>query len=429
MRLEITEARNMSIFEELESEVRSYCRSFPAVFDKAVGSHMYDSDGKEYIDFFDGAGALNYGHNNPYIMGKVVEYIQSQGITHALDLSTRAKEEFLTTFREKILIPRGMPHRVMFCGSTGTNAVEAALKIARKATGRDTVFAFQGAFHGMTAGALAVTSDATDRKRLQGNLSDVVFMPFPYGFNTSFDTIGYIRNVLTDDHSGVSLPAAIILETVQAEGGVIVAPVEWLQQLRALCDEFGILLICDEIQIGCGRTGTFFSFERAGIMPDLVTLSKSIGGAGLPMSLLLLKPEIDKWLPGEHNGTFRGNQLAFVAGKAVLEFLEDNDLLSEVKRKEAIVKNYLETEILPMDDRLELRGIGLIWGIEFKNLPDGSALSKAVSRKCFDNGLVIERAGRGDSVVKPLPALTIPDEDLTKGLRILKDAVAEVLQG
>lgn len=416
----------MSIFEELESEVRSYCRSFPVVFDKAEGSYLYSEDGKAYLDFFDGAGALNYGHNNPYLMDRAVEYIRGKGITHALDLSTKAKEAFLETFRSEILAPRGMDHKVMFCGSTGTNAVEAALKLARKSTGRDTIFAFSGAFHGMSLGSLSVTSGNDTRRSLKGSQNAVVFMPFPYGFNASFDTIGYIRNVLTDDHSGIDKPAAIILETVQAEGGVIVADPEWLRQLRALCDEFKILLICDEIQVGCGRTGTFFSFERAGIMPDMITLSKSISGAGFPMSLLLMRPSLDVFTPGEHNGTFRGNQLAFVTGKAALEFAKETNLLSLVKQKEQIIRDFMEKEILRLDPRLAVRGIGMIWGIEFGAID--ARLSKVASMRCFENGLVIERAGREDSVLKPMPALTIPEEDLKRGLAIIKEAVAYALK-
>ena len=396
------------------------------MFDTAEGSWYTDRDGNRYLDFFDGAGALNYGHNNPYLMDRVVEYIRKKGITHALDLSTTAKEAFLETFRDKILVPRGLDHKVMFCGSTGTNAVEAALKLARKATGRDTVFAFSGAFHGMSLGALAVTSDSYSRNSLRGSLNNVVFMPYPYGFNTSFDTIGYMRSVLEDDHSGVAKPAAVILETVQAEGGVIVAPTPWLQDLRKLCDDYGILMIVDDIQVGCGRTGNFFSFERAGIVPDMITLSKSISGAGLPMSLLLMRPALDLFTPGEHNGTFRGNQLAFVAGKAAIEFIEQNDLLAEVKRKEKIVHDFMATEILSLDERLSVRGIGLIWGIEFGAIDP--ALSKKASLRCFENKLVIERAGRKDSVLKPLPALTIPEEDLIMGLEIVKEAVAFVLR-
>ena len=416
----------MSIFDTLESEVRSYCRSFPAVFDRAKGSHMFTEDGKDYIDFFDGAGALSYGHNNTYIMNAIADYIRSEGITHALDLSTRAKREFLETFRDKVLVPGGLDYKVMFCGSTGTNSVEAALKLARKVKKRQNIFAFSGAFHGMTLGALACTSDEHSRGGAGVAMGNVTFMPFPFGFNKTFDTIGYIENVLTDDHSGIDKPAAIILETVQAEGGVCVTEIDWLRRLRDLCDRHDILLICDEIQVGCGRTGTFFSFQRAGIVPDMVTVSKSISGAGLPMSLLLLKPEIDIWTPAEHNGTFRGNQLAFVGAKAALEYMDANDLLSEVKRKAEIVESFVQKEILPLDARIELRGLGLIQGIEFAAFDDDT-LSKRITAKCFENGLVIERAGRKDSVVKILPALTIDDADLIKGLEIIRDAVKAVL--
>jgi diaminobutyrate-2-oxoglutarate transaminase len=253
----------MDIFEEVESEVRLYCRIFPTVFDKACGSFLYDIDGKRYLDFFSGAGALNYGHNNPFLMKAIVNYISNNGITHALDMSTMAKKEFLTTFKQEILNPRGLDYKVMFCGSTGTNAVEASLKLARKVKDRNTIFAFSGSFHGMSLGSLSVTSNKLSRTDLMGSLHSVVFMPFPYDFNMCFDTIEYIRNTLEDDHSGVNIPAAIILETVQAEGGVIIAPSEWLYKLRKLCDEYDILLICDDIQVGCYRTGNFFRLSAS----------------------------------------------------------------------------------------------------------------------------------------------------------------------
>lgn len=411
----------MSIFDEVESQVRSYCRAFPVVFDKASGSHLYGENGDEYLDFFAGAGTLNYGHNNPYIMNKVVEYIMNGGVSHALDMSTKAKAEFLKTFRDKILQPRGLNHKVMFCGSTGTNAVEAALKLARKVTGRNTVFAFSGSFHGMSTGSLSVSSNNFYRKNLAGNTSSVVFMPYPYGFNNSFDTIEYMRNMLTDDHSGVEIPAAVILETVQAEGGIIVSDEKWLKKLRELCDEFGILMIVDDIQVGCGRTGNFFSFERAGIVPDMVTLSKSISGAGLPMSLLLIKPECDVFAPGEHNGTFRGNQMAFVAGKAAIDFAVETGLYEQVKEKGKFISDFIEKEILPLDEKLTYRGIGMVYGIDFSKMQEG--MSKKVAEKCFENKLVIERCGRGGTVLKLLPPLTTTKEELEKGLNIIKSSI------
>ena len=315
----------------------------------------------------------------------------------------------------------------MFCGATGTNSVEAALKLARKVKKRNNILAFSGAFHGMSLGSLAATTEAKARHGAGVPLANVSFMPFPFGFNESFDTIAYIENVLTDDHSGVDYPAAIIVETVQAEGGICVADIEWLKRLRDLCDRYDILLICDDIQVGCGRTGTFFSFERAGIAPDMVTLSKSISGSGLPMAMLLLKPEIDIWLPAEHNGTFRGNQLGFIGAKAAVDIVSETDLLAEVKRKEGIVNDYIEQNILPLDERISHRGIGLIHGIDMSKF-DTDGLADRVAKRCFDYGLIIELAGRKDSVIKLLPPLIIPDDELKQGLDIIAKAMREILE-
>ncbi len=418
----------MSIFEQVESEVRSYCRAFPVVFDRSSGCFMYDENGNEYLDFFAGAGALNYGHNNPYIIGKVKEYIERGGILHALDMSTVAKRDFLTKFEEKILKPRGLDYKVMFPAPTGTNAVESAFKLARKVKGRQTIFAFQGAFHGMSLGALAATSHAYPRAASGTPLLGITFMPYPYGFNKSFDTIGYIQNVIEDDHSGSELPAAIVVETVQAEGGIIPVEVEWLRRLRALCDKHGILLIVDDIQIGCGRTGEFFSFEKAGIVPDMVTLSKSIGGVGLPMSLLLMKPELDIWGPAEHNGTFRGNQLAFVAAEAAIDVFEKEDIPGHVKDVEKFLVGYIEENILPIDSRIEYRGRGLIYGIDFTALDPSGALAGKISRKCFEKGLIIERSGRNDTVLKILPPLVITKDEIKRGLDIIASSAKEILK-
>ncbi len=417
----------MSIIEATESEVRSYCRSFPKEFSRSKGCYIYDVDGNAYLDFLAGCGALNYGHNNEYIMQSILEYIKNDGITHAMDMTTAAKCSFLVKFKEKILDPRGLDYKVMFCGPTGTNAVEASLKLARKVTGRSGVFAFMGAFHGMTLGSLAVTSNKYKRGGAGLPLDNVTFMPFPYRYNNTFDTIGYIRNVLEDDHSGIEAPAAIIVETTQAEGGIVVADTDWLRRLRELCDEFGILLICDEIQVGCGRTGTFFSFERAGIVPDIVTVAKSISGSGLPMAVMLMKPELDIWMPGEHNGTFRGNQLAFVGASAALDCLEKDNILSETVRKGEMVSEYIKDNIISKYPKITERGIGLIRGIDFSGIENGAELCKEVAKECFTNGLIIERAGRGDEVLKILPPLVITDEELTKGLEIIRVSMEKVL--
>jgi diaminobutyrate-2-oxoglutarate transaminase len=411
-----------SIFERRESGVRSYCRSFPAEFVRAKMSRMYDAEGREYLDFFNGAGALNYGHNNDYIKARILDYLEKDGISHALDMYTGAKADFLRTFEEKILVPGGLDYKVMFSGPTGTNAVGAALKLARKVTGRTGVFALTGAFHGMTAGALAVTSGAYHRHGAHMPLNYTTFVPHPN--SVEFDTIAYYEYLMTDEYSGVDKPAAIIIETTQAEGGIHVASNEWLRALRQLCDRQGVLLIVDDIQVGCGRTGPFLSFQRAGIVPDLVTLSKSISGYGLPMSLLLIKPEHDQFLPAEHNGTFRGNQLAFVGAKAALEYREQADLEKQTGEKAAQIADFIRTRLLPMDERLTTRGLGLIQGVDFSKV--GEVCGK-VQNECFQRGLIIERCGPQDCVLKLMPALTITPEELNEGLEIIEAAMKAVL--
>jgi diaminobutyrate-2-oxoglutarate transaminase len=416
----------MNIFEKRESNVRSYCRNFPVVFHRAKGSIIYSESGREYIDFLAGAGALNYGHNNDYIKQRVMSYLDADAIAHGLDMYTSAKEQFLAKFSETVLIPKSLDYRVQFCGSTGTNAVEAALKLARKVTKRTGIFSFMGAYHGMTLGSLSISGNTTIRAGVSGVLNHTTFMPFPYGFMETFDTIEYIESVLSDVNSGIEKPAAIIFETVQAEGGIIIAPIQWMQKLRELCDKHNILLICDDIQVGCGRTGPFFSFERANIVPDMVVLSKSISGYGFPMSLLLIKPEIDIWFPGEHTGTFRGNQLAFVGGTAALEYREIARIEQEVKVKESFLKSFLSEEIALINDKIGIRGIGLIWGIDLGNFGDASFAQKVTSR-CFELGLIVERVGRDDTVIKILPPLTIEISDLRKGCYILKEALESCL--
>lgn len=412
------------VLERLESGVRSYSRAFPVEFTRAKMSRLYAADGTRYLDFFNGAGALNYGHNNDYIKEKILAYLEQDGITHALDMFTGAKADFFAYFDEHILQPRGMEARIMSCGPTGTNAVEAALKLARKVTGRTGVFALTGSFHGMTLGSLAVTSGVDHREGAHVPMFFTTFVPHPNA--VSFDTIDYYEWLLTDNYSGVEKPAAFIIETTQAEGGIHVAPTEWLQRLRALCDRHGILLIVDDIQVGCGRTGSFFSFERAGIVPDMTVLSKSISGYGLPMSLLLIRPDLDIFDPAEHNGTFRGNQLAFVGAKAALEYRESRDLDAHTQELGALIAKFIREELLPMDERLTQRGIGLIHGVDFEQIGD---VSGSVAKECFRRGLIIERSGRADCVLKIMPALTIEKDELLEGLEIIRESMKTVLQG
>ncbi len=416
---------NTNAFENYESNVRSYCRSFPTVFTKAKGSVMTDEDGKEYIDFFAGAGALNYGHNPDSMVEQIVEYLKNDGIVHSMDMYTAPKRDFIEYFQENILIPRGFDYKIQFAGPTGTNAVEAALKLARKNKKRENIFAFMGAFHGMTLGALSLTTDAASREGAGQPLANVTHIPAPYMLG-GFDSIKYMETILTDDHSGIEKPAAVILECVQADGGIYTFEPEFLRALRELCTKHDILLIADEIQVGNARTGTFFSFEKAGIVPDIITLSKSIGGCGMPLALVLFKKELDIWTPGEHTGTFRGNQLSLIAGKEGLRKVVEENVEAEVQRKGQIVSDFLAKEIVTIDERISFRGTGLIWGVDFSQFP--CDITKPLIAECFKNGLIVERVGRDNNVLKLMPPLVIEDELLLAGLEILKKSLKAVLQ-
>ncbi len=412
------------VFEKYESNVRSYCRKWPVEFSYAKGSIIKEDNGKEYLDFFNGAGALNYGHNPDYIKEKLIKYIESDAIIHSLDMYASAKKDFIEFFENNVLAPRNLKYKIMFPGPTGTNGIEAALKLARKVKKRSNVFALMGAFHGMTLGSLALTTDAYARNGAGVSLNNVTHIPTPYYMDGNFDTIKYLEEILTDDHSGIEKPAAIVIETVQAEGGVHVFSNDFLRGIREICDKYDIVMIVDDVQVGCSRTGTFFSFERANVVPDIVVLSKSISGYGLPLSVVLLKEELDAFGPGEHNGTFRGFQLSMVTAKAGLELMINEKVPEQVKEKEKIVEDYLNKNIKPLlKDNMEIRGIGLIWGIDFH---DGK-LSRAVLDKCFEKGLIIELAGRSDSVLKIMPSLVIPENLLIDGLNIIKESIKEIL--
>lgn len=418
---------NLHIFDRMESEVRGYIRSFPVIFNQARGSILKDESGREYVDFFSGAGTLNYGHNNPVLKDKVLEYLETDGLIHGLDMATTAKKYFIETFERVILKPRQQEYTLQFTGPTGTNAVEAALKLARQVKGRHNIISFTHGFHGMSGGSLAVTANSKYREAAGMNLSNASFMPFDGYFGPDVNTISYLERMLEDSSSGVDHPAAVIVETVQGEGGVNVASKQWLRDLERVCRQYDMLLIVDDIQVGCGRTGSFFSFESAGIKPDIITLSKSLSGFGLPMSLVLFKPELDVWEPGAHTGTFRGNNLAFVTAAQVLEsYWMDDQFSNEVARKEELVRNWLENLVqsYPMAD-LTVRGRGLIQGLVMPN-GDGEMAAR-IARKAFEKGLVIETSGANDEVLKVLPALTIPDEELKRGLEILERSVAEEL--
>jgi diaminobutyrate-2-oxoglutarate transaminase len=415
----------MNTFEQFESEVRGYCRSFPAVFSSAKGAWMTDEAGERYLDFFAGAGVLNYGHNPEKIKQALLGYLMRDGITHTLDMYSQAKQRFIERFNEVILQPRGLDYKFQFPGPTGTNAVEAALKLARKVTGREQVVGFTNAFHGMTLGALAVTGNSFKRAGAGVPLGHAASVPFDGYMGEDVDTLSYFETMLHDSGSGMDKPAAVIVETVQAEGGVNVASVDWLRRLRQITADHGIVLIVDDIQVGCGRTGSFFSFEEAGIVPDIVTLSKALSGYGLPLALVLIKPELDQWAPGEHNGTFRGHCPAFVTATAALTFWEDGRLQQAVARRGRMVQEDLEKMAAKHAPDAQVRGRGLIWGIEFSD----ATLASRVSKACFARKLVVETAGIDDQVLKVLPSLTISDTELQYGLDVIDASLSAVLSG
>ena len=408
------------IFERRESEVRSYCRSFPKVFNKAKGPFLFDVEGRRYIDFFCGAGALNYGHNDDSIKRAILDYIASDGIVHSLDIATSAKERFLERFEAVILTPRNLDYKVQFVGPTGTNAIEAALKLARKVKRRANIVAFTNGYHGLSAGSLAITADSFYRHEGFINRLNVSFVPFDGYFGPETNTIDHLRKYLEDASSGIDAPAAIVVETVQCEGGVNTAHTQWLRELESLCRDHSILLVIDDIQVGCGRTGTFFSFERAGIQPDMVALSKSLSAFGLPMSLLLFKPELDLWKPGEHSGTFRGNNLAFIAATEALRYWETEDFSRAVQAKGERLSQRLKHLVEELPDLCEAtRGIGLIQGLELES----SKLAELVVRETFRRGLVIELCGAQRKVLKVLPPLNIPDDTLEEGIQIIEQTL------
>ena len=410
--------------ETKESGVRSYCRSWPVLFDRAYGSWIYDEDGREYLDFFCGAGALNYGHNNPALKRPLIDYVTSDKITHSLDMFTVAKREFLTALDELIMRPRQLDYRVQFPGPGGANAVEAALKLARKVTGRTQVITFTNAFHGMTLGALSVTGNAFYREGAGVPLPQAIPMPFDRCLGGQMPDFLWLERLLGDRGSGLDKPAAVIVETVQGEGGINVASRQWLRGLADLCRRHGILLIVDDVQMGCGRTGPFFSFETAGIAPDLVCLSKSIGGYGLPLALTLIRPELDIWKPGEHNGTFRGLNLAFVAGTAALRTYWQDDALERatLNKGEHIAVALAALARSVPETRMHGRGRGLAYGLAFEH---GGVAAK-VCAAAFERGLLVETAGSQSEVVKLLPPLTISDSELDRGLELLAEAVHAV---
>ena len=411
-----------TIFTRRESEARSYCRNFETTFVKAQGSEMIDDRGRRYIDFLAGCSSLNYGHNDPDMKQALVDHILADGVTHGLDMHTDAKAEFLTAFEDIILKPRGMDYKVMMTGPTGTNAVEAAMKLARKVTGRQNIIAFTNGFHGMTMGALSCTGNAGKRAGAGGgSLGGVSRMPYEGAFGADADTLAQIDMMLGNPSSGIDAPAAFIVEPVQGEGGLNAASTAWMRGIAKLAKKYGALLIVDDIQAGCGRTGTFFSFEDMGIEPDLIPMAKSFSGMGLPFAALLVRPEHDIWKPAEHNGTFRGNTHAFVTARVALEkFWADDAFEKEIARKSEKLTAALK-EVAAVVPGATLKGRGMMQGVDVGS----GELAGEICARAYDKGLIIETSGAHDEVVKVLAALTIPDDTLQAGLNILLDATRD----
>ncbi len=422
----MTTKADTDVFDRIESEVQSYARSFPVLFSKAKGSWLYDEHGEAYLDFLAGAGTLNYGHNNPVLKEKLIAYLSEDYIVHGLDMHTVAKRNFLSMFEDVILKPRKMPYIMQFTGPTGSNAVEAALKIARNIKGRSNIITFTNGFHGVSLGSLAATGNSHHRNAAGVALTNTSVMPYDGYLGTGFDTTEMIDKMLSDSSSGIDHPAAVIVETVQGEGGINAASFEWLRNLEKVCHKHDMLMIVDDIQAGCGRTGSFFSFDEVGIEPDIITLSKSLSGYGLPFSVVLMKPELDQWKPGEHNGTFRGHNPAFVTATAALDhYWRDNTFATEIKRKAEIITEHFRDIANRYDDYwFHLSGRGMMQGLVCR---DGS-LADEITSEAFRQKLVIETSGADDHVIKTLCPLTISEEDLVRGLTIVSDSVDVVMK-
>lgn len=418
-----THIQDTSVFQRLESNVRGYCRSYPVVFSRAQNAMLYAESGRPYIDFLAGAGTLSYGHNNPHLKASLLSYIESDGVTHGLDMFTTAKRDFLQSMDEILFKPREMNYKIQFTGPTGTNAVEAAMKIARNVTGRTNIVAFTNGFHGVTLGSVAATGNAHYRGAAGVPLQFTTFMPYDGYFGEHVDTLAYFERMLLDTSSGLERPAAVIVETIQGEGGVNEASYQWLRQLERICNENEIIFIVDDIQVGSGRTGQYFSFEEAQISPDIVTLSKSLSGYGLPLSIVLMKPHLDTWKPGQHNGTFRGNNPAFVTASAMLRrYWCDRGFSKEVQRKSWILGRRLHELREEYPGIVGVRGRGLIFGVQCA--PSG--ISGRIQQAAFERGLIIETCGAQDQVLKFLPPLTIEDDTLSRGLELFEESLQAV---
>jgi diaminobutyrate-2-oxoglutarate transaminase len=417
--------------ERRESNARVYGRHLPIAVEAAAGSFVRDLDGNVFIDFLTGAGVLSLGHNHPELVAVVAE--QLGRFCHGLDLPTPAKDAF--TEAQLSMLPLGMQRRtkVHFCGPTGANAVDAAIKVCKIATGRGDVIAFQGGFHGTTHMGMALTGLVANKAPVPNGIPGVHFFPFsncadcPLGLSrTSCATncVELLERSLRDPNGGIPLPAAVIVEMVQGEGGVVPADPDFVRRLRQLTRELDVPLVADEVQTGCGRTGTWFAFEQYGIEPDVVVASKALSGIGQPVAIILYDERLDVWAPGAHTGTFRGNQLAFAAGAEAVRIVRRDDVLGNVRARAAQIAQRLD--VLRTNPWVsDVRGRGLMWGVELTDLVDGrpGRLAEQVQARCLAEGLIVELGGRDDRVVRLLPPLNVAAEVVDAACSILLDAI------
>ncbi|MGC2174992.1 MAG: diaminobutyrate--2-oxoglutarate transaminase [Acidimicrobiales bacterium] len=411
----------MDTFEELESNVRYYCRRWPAVFSTAHGSTITDEDGVSYLDFFAGAGALSYGHNNPIFVEVAIDHLRAGKVLHSLDTFTVEKRRFLEALQRHILIPRQLDMVVQTVGPTGATAVEAALQLAQRITGNRGVVGFAGGYHGMTYRTASISASLAGRET-SAHLKD--FVALPYVENVSDQDLELLSRTLRSDVNGQRV-GALIIEPTQGEGGARPFDPAYLRAIREQCRELGVLVIADEVQAGVGRTGPFFSFEGTGLDPDIVCLSKSISGLGLPMAINLVRRELDTWAPGEFSGTFRGNNLAFATSAAMLEtYWADCNLEKGTESRGHIVRSTLE-ELAREFGRgtFKVRGNGLLQGLDVAD----TELATNISKAAFERHLIVETCGAGDTTVKMLPPIIINEDELTDGLARLGDSVAQAI--
>jgi 2,4-diaminobutyrate 4-transaminase len=418
--------------EQRESNARVYPRHFPFAVAEAAGSYIRDLDGNVFIDFLAGAGVLSFGHNHPELVAAATE--QMGVFTHGLDMPSPAKDAF--TSAQLAMLPAGMRDhvKIQFCGPTGANAVDAAIKLAKTATGRGDIIAFSGGFHGTTHAGMALTGNVSMKRPIANGMPGVHFFPFssggvPAGVDAAtWDTtaVALLEQALTDPNGGIALPAAVIMEMVQGEGGVNPASKEFAQRVRRLTRELGIPLIVDEVQTGCGRTGTWFAFEQYDIEPDVIVASKALSGMGLPVAIIIYHERLDVWAPGAHTGTFRGNQLAFAAGTKAVELMHRDNILGNVRARGAQVESRLTGALADNPVVVEVRGRGLMWGIELAAPGDGRTageLAAQVQALALRAGLILELGGRDDRVVRMLPPLNVTERTVDLALSILLDAI------